>query len=57
MIHHQLSGKINRLINRMGRKKVGRAVDVDDGMFREVTCNASGNGLISILNEVELVAW
>ena len=31
--------------------------DVDDviGMFGEETCNASGNRLISFLNEVELV--
>ena len=37
--------------------RVGRSVDVDDviGMFGEETCNASGNRLISFLNEVELV--
>ena len=37
--------------------RVGRSVDVDDviGMFGEETCNASGNRLISLLNEVELV--
>ena len=37
--------------------RVGRSVDVDDviGMFGEDTCNASGNRLISFLNEVELV--
>ena len=36
---------------------VGRSVEVDDviGMFGEDTCNASGNRLISFLNEVELV--
>ena len=35
----------------------GRSVEVDDviGMFGEDTCNASGNRLISFLNEVELV--
>ena len=38
--------------------RVGRSVDVDDviGMFGEDTCNASGNRLVSFLNEVELVA-
>ena len=37
--------------------RVGKSVDVDDviGMFGEETCNASGNKLISFLNEVELV--
>ena len=37
--------------------RVGRSVDVDDviGVFGEETCNASGNRLISFLNEVELV--
>ena len=37
--------------------RVGRSVEVDDviGMFGEDTCNASGNILISFLNEVELV--
>ena len=37
--------------------RVGRSVEVDDviGMFGEDTCNASGNRLISFLNEVELV--
>ena len=37
--------------------RVGRSVDVDDvvGMFGEDTCSASGNRLISFLNEVELV--
>ena len=37
--------------------RVGRSVDVDDviDMFGEDTCNASGNRLISFLNEVELV--
>ena len=32
---------------------VGKSVDVI-GMFGEETCNASGNRLISFLNEVEL---
>ena len=34
--------------------RVGRSVEVDDviGMFGEDTCNASGNRLISFLNEV-----
>ncbi len=38
--------------------RVGRSSEVDDviGMFGEETCNASGNKLISFLNEVELVA-
>ena len=37
--------------------RIGRSVEVDDviGMFGEDTCNASGNRLISFLNEVELV--
>ena len=37
--------------------RVGRSSEVDDviGMFGEETCNASGNKLISFLNEVELV--
>ena len=38
--------------------KVGRSSDVDDviGIFgEEKTCNASGNRLVSSLNEVELV--
>ena len=37
--------------------QVCRSVEVDDviGMFGEDTCNASGNRLISFLNEVELV--
>ena len=37
--------------------RVGKAVDVNDviGMFGEETSNASGNRLISFLNEVELV--
>ena len=36
---------------------VGRSVEVDDviGMFGEDTDNASGNRLVSFLNEVELV--
>ena len=35
-----------------------RSADVDDvmGLFGEDTCNASGNRLVSFLNEVELVA-
>ena len=39
------------------KARVGRSVEVDDviGMFWEDTCNASGNRLISFLNEVELV--
>ena len=38
--------------------RVGKSSEVDDviGMFGEETCNASGNKLISFLNEVELVA-
>ena len=37
--------------------RVGRSSEVDDviGMFGEETCNASGNKLISFLNEVKLV--
>ena len=37
--------------------RVGRSSEVDDviGMFGEETCNASGNKLISFLNEVDLV--
>ena len=37
--------------------RVGKSVEMDDviGMFGEDTCNASGNRLISFLNEVELV--
>ena len=37
--------------------RVGRCVEVDDviGMFGEDACNASGNRLVSFLNEVELV--
>ena len=37
--------------------RVGKSVNVDDviSMFGEETCNASGNRLISFLNEVELV--
>ena len=36
--------------------RVGKSSQVDDviGMFGEDTCNASGNKLISFLNEVEL---
>ena len=35
--------------------RVGRSSQIDDmvGMFRENTCNASGNRLLSFLNEVE----
>ena len=38
--------------------RVGKAEEIDDvvGMFGEETCNASGQKLISLLNEVELVA-
>ena len=34
--------------------RVGRSVQIDDmiGMFGEDTCNASGNRLLSFLNEV-----
>ena len=37
--------------------RVGRSVEVDDviGMSGEDTCNASGNRLISFLNEVVMV--
>ena len=37
--------------------RVGRSSEVDDviGMFGEETCNASGDKLISFLNEVDLV--
>ena len=37
--------------------RVGRSVELDDviGMFGEDRCNASGNRLVSFLNEVELV--
>ena len=34
--------------------RVGRSVELDD-MFGEDTCNASGNRLVSFLNEVEMV--
>ena len=36
--------------------RVGRSVELDDviGMFGEDTCNASGNRLVSFLNEVEM---
>ena len=39
--------------------RVGRSVEVDDviGMFGEDACNASGNRLVSFLNEVEIVVW
>ena len=39
--------------------RVGKSVELDDvvGMFGEDTCNASGNRLISFLNEVELVVY
>ena len=39
--------------------RVGRSVEVDDviGKFGEDACNASGNRLLSFLNEVEMVAW
>ena len=38
--------------------RVGKSVEVDDviGMFGEETCIASGNRLVSFLNEVELLA-
>ena len=43
----------------LGFKKKGRVVNlgdlVDIGLFGEETSNASGNRLISFLNEVELV--
>ena len=37
--------------------RVGKSAELDDGigMFGEGKCNASGNRLISFLNEVELV--
>ena len=37
--------------------RVGKSVEMGDviGMFGENTCTASGNRLISFLNEVELV--
>ena len=37
--------------------RVGRSAQLDDvvGMFGENTCNASGNQLLSFLNEVELM--
>ena len=37
--------------------RVGRSVQIDDviGMFGKDTCNASGNRLLSFLNEVELM--
>ena len=37
--------------------RVGRSVQIDDviGMFGEHMCNASGNRLLSFLNEVELM--
>ena len=37
--------------------RVGRSVQIDDviGMFGEDMCNASGNRLLSFLNEVELM--
>ena len=37
--------------------RVGRSVDLEDviGLIGEPTCNTSGNRLISLLNEVELV--
>ena len=37
--------------------RVGRSEQLDDvvGMFGENTCNASGNRLLSFLNEVELM--
>ena len=40
------------------KARVGKPADDDDviGKFREDTCNASGNKLISLLREVELVA-
>ena len=36
---------------------VGRSTDIYDvvGLFGEETCNASGNKLVSFLNEVELI--
>ena len=37
--------------------RAGRSTEVENviGVFEEETCNASGNKLISFLNEVELV--
>ena len=37
--------------------RVGRSVELDDVIckFGEDTCNASGNRLVSFLNEVEMV--
>ena len=37
--------------------RVGRSTQIDDvvGMFGENTCKASGNRLLSFLNEVELM--
>ena len=42
----------------LGDLRVGKAADDDNviGKFGEDTCNASGNKLISLLREVELVA-
>ena len=39
------------------KSRVGRSAEIDDvvGMFGENTCNASGNRLLSFLNEVELM--
>ena len=39
--------------------RLGRSVEVDDviGKFGEDACNASGNRLVSFLNEVEIVVW
>ena len=39
--------------------RLGRSVEVDDviGIFGEDACNASGNRLVSFLNEVEMVVW
>ena len=39
--------------------RVGRSANIDDviGLLGEDTCNASGNRLVSFMNEVELVAW
>ena len=34
--------------------RVGRSVELDD-VIGEDTCNASGNRLVSFLNEVEMV--
>ena len=37
--------------------RVGRSAQIDDvvGIFGENTCNASGNRLLSFLNEVEVM--